>query len=86
MGYASYYENIVERASELAHFAQPVEVKDTTERVTARPRAAIRLIISPRPKPSRIPSIAEQALSSRELHILCLSELRPKAVAQHHQL
>jgi hypothetical protein len=84
MGYASYYENIVERAVDLAHLAQPIEPKHSAVRVATRAQAAPRLVISPRLKAARTISAAPQTLSSRELHILCLSELRPKPSAHTH--
>lgn len=85
MGWASYYENIVEKAVDLALFARPTALRFTNSAIEAAPpvvSSQIR-VRTPFKGPNTV-SIAERCRDMRDLHILCLSELRPKASERVH--
>lgn len=81
MGWASYYENIIEKAVDYALLACPAAAGCCQSApIEAAPCVASPLIFVPAPlKAPKIVSVAERYRNLRDLHVLCLSELRPKA-------
>ena len=83
MGFASYYEANVEIAADRAFMARAAE-----ERFRFKPAAPVAqaaapvvkppLLVLTNPQPD-VKRVAERSREIRELHLLCLSEMRPRA-------
>lgn len=98
MGYASYIEDINDRRFEgLAaqqwlqrKYSKPslhatVKAQPPAPRVTVELRPlAPPIIIVPPPAPTLVISDAERCRQIRDVHVLCLAELRPKARPEYH--
>ena len=90
MGYASYFEDITERrlvsladraprTDERARAPAPVATASLTPH---RPAAAI-IVSANKPKAIVKRASADIARDLREIHVLCLAEMRPKAQPRH---
>ncbi len=86
MGYASYYENIVERASEPNYLVGPLRLERTRpiEAAPAKRNISPAILISRPVTTPRFVSPAERSRHLREVHILCLSELRRRSSQATH--
>lgn len=87
MGYASYFEDINDKRAEKVltiqslqcRFAQPAP-RVTVQPLPLRPPIIVR---SP-PKVAPAVSVADRCREIRDIHVLCLAELRPKARPAYH--
>jgi hypothetical protein len=87
MGWASYFEDNSERALDYALAAQAVEdrVGRTAAMLPVRPAPSTPpIVLRAPPKPTPVISAAERCRDIRDIHVLCLAELRPKATRWHH--
>ena len=81
MGYASCLENNIEKADDCAFMARMFRFPAALVAVS-HPRMTPQFA---RPKPASAPaSIDDRWREMREIHVLCLSELRPKWRAGLH--
>jgi hypothetical protein len=83
MGWASYLEDNVEKADDRAFMAQTFlyECPSRTSQVAVKSSALSepQMTVVPSAAPSPAISVAERCRKIRDVHVLSLAELRPKA-------
>ena len=82
MGWASYFENDLEKAHDRAFMALSF-IYSADRPVDSRPPPQPTNIES-QPAPAPVVAIAERWRQMRDVHVLCLAELRPKARLEYH--
>lgn len=80
MGYASCLENDIEKTMDRAFMAQRFQEapRPATLIKATMPKPRPIIIVAPLPPAPVIP-VEERRRREREIHVLCLSELKPKA-------
>ena len=85
MGWASYFESDLEKAHDRAFMAQSFQNPDKRPITTDKSRpAAAPIVIMSAPPPAPSVSRVERCRQIRDVHVLCLAELRPEARPEYH--
>jgi hypothetical protein len=87
MGWASYFEHSAEMALDYGLAAQTLEDRFRQPTPILPVQPALRAPpITPRPplKPTLVISVVDRCRDIRDIHVLCLAELRPNATATYY--
>jgi hypothetical protein len=85
MGWASYFESDLEKAHDRAFMAQSFQNPANRPITAAKsPSAAAPITIASTLPSAPSVSRVERCRQMRDVHVLCLAELRPKARPEYH--